>query len=300
MSLTWILIQNLKSLIKKFFECNDDYNMDSFTNFEEEKQSNEERTLSSSLKSFKSIQYVFEVDGQQMISSDDSQGYSSSLIHKKYQRINEKNIQENIARMMQPLTMKLESPEKLTMASLQKLPLVKQSLTLESGSMTSESTCMASDVGSMSSARNSICSDHHEHHEETVMPVPPMPQNKWQRKHNRFILEALQLQKQGQQESYYYPSRRSSIIQQQISICDCCQVSVCVCANTSTTTSMSSTTNCFSNNNNHDFKHHESKPKKSVTFALDIDVASMPQKEKFSWPTNWLSAPQAKVATLCY
>jgi hypothetical protein len=150
--------------------------MDSFTNFEEEKQCDEERTLAASLKTFKTIQYVFEVDGQQMISSDDSLGYSSSAIHQKYQKINEKNIQGSIARMMQPLISKLETPEKLTMAYLQKLPLMKESMGLESGSMRSDSTCMASDVDSMSSARNSICSDHQE---EYVMPVPPMPQNKW-------------------------------------------------------------------------------------------------------------------------
>ena len=232
-----------------------------------------------------------------MINSDDSLGYSSPQILQTYQRINERYIQDSIERMMQPLTIELEFPEKLTKASLQKLPLIKQSIALESGSMRSDSTCMASDIESMSSARNSICSDHPE---ECVMPVPPMPQNKWQRKHNRFVLGALQLQKQVQQESYYYP-RSSSIIQPQISICDCCQVSVCVCANTTMTTT-TSTTNSFSNNYNHEFKHHEKsqKPKKRVTFALDIDVAGMPQKEKFSWPTTWLSAPKAKVATLCY
>ena len=150
--------------------------MNSFTKFEEEKQCDEERTLAASLKSFKTLQYVFEVDGQHMINSDDSLGYTSSHILQTYHSINERCIQDNIERMMQPLTMLLESPKKLTSAVLEELPLIKQSVALESGSMRSDSTCMASDIESMSSARNSICSDHPE---EYVMPVPPMPQNKW-------------------------------------------------------------------------------------------------------------------------
>lgn len=150
--------------------------MNSFTTFEEEKQCDEERSLAASLKSFKTIQYVFEVDGQHMINSDDSLCYTSSQILQKYNSINEKCIQDAIESMMQPLTMLLESPKKLTQASLEKLPLIKQSVVTEAGSIRSESTCMASDIDSMSSARNSICSDHPE---ECVMPVPPMPQNKW-------------------------------------------------------------------------------------------------------------------------
>lgn len=112
------LEQNLQSLIKRFFECNDDFNMNSFTKFEEEKQCDEERTLAHSLKCFKSIQYVFEVDGQQMISTNDSQGYTTSNIQNKYSKINEMDIQERITRMMQPLTIQLESPNKLTQDSL--------------------------------------------------------------------------------------------------------------------------------------------------------------------------------------
>jgi hypothetical protein len=150
--------------------------MNSFTKFEEEKQCDEERTLAASLKAFKTLQYVFEVDGQHMINSDDSLGFSCPQILQTYQRINERSIQDSIDRMMQPLTMELEAPKKLTQASLQNLPLIKQTVALESGSMRSDSTCMASDIESMSSARNSICSDHPE---EYVLPVPPMPQNKW-------------------------------------------------------------------------------------------------------------------------
>jgi phage-related protein len=150
--------------------------MNSFTNFEEEKQCDEERTLAASLKAFKTIQYVFEVDGQQMINSDDSLGNISSMLQKKYQRINEMNIQDNIASMMQPLTAKLDSPKRLTAASLKKFTLSKTSF--EAGSLRSESTCVASDIDSMSSARNSFSSEHQEEAMPAV-PAPPMPQNKW-------------------------------------------------------------------------------------------------------------------------
>lgn len=181
--------------------------MHTLTKFEEEKQCDEERSLAASLKTFKTIQYVFEVDGQQMINSDDSLGNCSSLLQKKYQEINEKNIQDSMARMMDPLSMHLNAPKKLNENSLKMFPG-----SLEIGSMRSESTCMASDMESISSARNSFSSDHHHEEEPQPLPTPPMPQNKWQRKHNRFVLGALQLQKQYQQESsYYYPG--SSIIQ---------------------------------------------------------------------------------------
>jgi hypothetical protein len=58
--------------------------MNSFNKFEEEKQCDEERTLADSLKVFKTLQYVFEVDGQHMINSDDSLGYSSPQILQTY------------------------------------------------------------------------------------------------------------------------------------------------------------------------------------------------------------------------
>jgi hypothetical protein len=54
--------------------------MSNFTKFEEEKQCNEEKTLAACLKNFKTIQYVFEVDGKQMVSSDESLGCCSSLL----------------------------------------------------------------------------------------------------------------------------------------------------------------------------------------------------------------------------
>jgi hypothetical protein len=144
--------------------------MNTFTNFEEEKQCDDERSLAASMKTFKSIQYIFEVDGQQMISTNDSLGNSSIQLQKKYQEINEMNIQENVARMMMPLTNSLNTPNKLTEARLLDLPQMK-SLSLErDGSMQSLSTCMGSDQDSMSSGR-SYSSEHH----EEVLPTPMMP-----------------------------------------------------------------------------------------------------------------------------
>jgi hypothetical protein len=146
--------------------------MNTFTKFEEEKQCDEERSLAASLKAFKTIQYIFEVDGKQMINSDDSLGNCSDQLQKKYQEINEKNIQESVARMMQPLTNALNAPNKLTEARLLDLPQMKP-LSLNDRSMLSDSTCMASDLDSLSA--RSFSSDHHVDHHEEVLPTPPMP-----------------------------------------------------------------------------------------------------------------------------
>jgi len=58
--------------------------MNDFKKFEEEKQCDEERSLAASLKAFKTIQYIFEVDGQQMINSDYSIGNTSGQLQKKF------------------------------------------------------------------------------------------------------------------------------------------------------------------------------------------------------------------------
>jgi hypothetical protein len=148
--------------------------MNSFTKFEEEKQCDEERSLVASLKAFKTIQYIFEVDGQQMINSDDSLGNSSVQLQKKYQEINEMNIQENVVRMMMPLTNTLNAPTMLTEARLLDLPQMKSRSLERDGSMQSYSTCMGSDQDSMSSGR-SFSSDHPGDHHEEVHSAPVMP-----------------------------------------------------------------------------------------------------------------------------
>jgi len=62
----------LKTLIKKFFECDQDYKSDSNSKFEESKPQDDERALLSAMKMIKSLQYVFEVDGHQKINVGDS------------------------------------------------------------------------------------------------------------------------------------------------------------------------------------------------------------------------------------
>ena len=53
----------------------------------------------------KSIHYIFEVDGKQKINVGDSlmSNSQNSLLAKKYQQLNEVNIEQNIQRMITPL-----------------------------------------------------------------------------------------------------------------------------------------------------------------------------------------------------
>lgn len=60
-----------------------------------------------------------------MINGGDSLGNSSVHLQKKYQEINEMNIQDNIARMMEPLTNLNAPTNKLTKTSLLDLPQMK-------------------------------------------------------------------------------------------------------------------------------------------------------------------------------
>lgn len=62
---------NLKTLIKKFLECNLEFK-ESISKFEECKPQDDKRSLQSTLKMFKSVHYIFEVDGKQKINVGDS------------------------------------------------------------------------------------------------------------------------------------------------------------------------------------------------------------------------------------
>lgn len=78
---------NLKTLIKKFLECNNEFKYETNQKFEESKPQDDQRSLLSSLKMMKSIHYIFEVDGKQKINVGDSlmSNTQNSLLAKKYQ-----------------------------------------------------------------------------------------------------------------------------------------------------------------------------------------------------------------------
>ena len=79
-------------------ECNEEYNYESNSKFEESKPRDDKRSLLSTLKMLKSIHYIFEVDGMQKINVGDSlmSNSQNSLLAKKYHQLNEVNIESNI------------------------------------------------------------------------------------------------------------------------------------------------------------------------------------------------------------
>ena len=139
--------------------------------------------------------------------------------------------------------------------------------------------------------------------EPVALPQPPMPADKWQRKHNRFVLSALQLQKQD-----YYCSSKGPQINDSISICDSISQShhqvvgnvVVGRRNTTGTTTTTTGTSNMADNNMHNNHHHKcSKPKKCVTFAVDVELTpfSAAKKDIFSWPASW---KKSTASVTCY
>jgi len=96
---------NLKTLIKKFLECNDEFKENN-SKFEESKPQDDKRSLLSTLKILKSVHYIFEVDGKQKINVGDSMMSNTQnlLLAKKYLQLNEINIEQNVQNMISPLT----------------------------------------------------------------------------------------------------------------------------------------------------------------------------------------------------
>ena len=86
-------------------ECNEEYKQELNSKFEESKPQDDKRSLLSTLKMMKCIQYIFEVDGKQKINVGDSMMSSSqnSLLAKKYPQLNEVNIERHIQKMITPL-----------------------------------------------------------------------------------------------------------------------------------------------------------------------------------------------------
>jgi len=88
---------NLKTLIKKFQACNTDFS-DAHHNpnekYEEFKPCDDEcRVLLANLQTYKTIQYVFEVDGIEKISSNDSMTSSECFPYMRSIQRNEINIE---------------------------------------------------------------------------------------------------------------------------------------------------------------------------------------------------------------
>lgn len=119
---------------------------DTNSKFEESKPQNDEKTLLSALKMIKSIQYVYEVDGQQKINVGDSimsSNQNSGLI-KKYQQLNEVNIEGKMQSMISPLTNFIQNrSQPLNEKALAGLP-GKFMYPSQPSSLRSESTYMSS------------------------------------------------------------------------------------------------------------------------------------------------------------
>ena len=71
--------------------------------FEEYKPCDDERALLDSLKTFKSIRYAFEVDGQVVINTNDSYSTQPDIACQKYKKLNEKKIESHIDNMAKKL-----------------------------------------------------------------------------------------------------------------------------------------------------------------------------------------------------
>lgn len=216
-------------------ECNEEYKNELNSKFEECKPQDDQRSLLSTLKMLKSIHYIFEVDGKQKINVGESlmSSTQNSLLAKKYQQLNEINIEENIQRMMAPLTHYITNKgQPLNEKALAGLPS-KLMLSSVPSSLRSESTYMSSqlshksetsstgvlsldemnsEIGSVSSPKNmknsfsedpdldnvvvGVCAEA----PESKLPTPPVAMNRWQRKHNNFVMNAMRMQQQLQQQ----------------------------------------------------------------------------------------------------
>jgi hypothetical protein len=127
-------------------ECNEDYKFECNSKFEEFKPQDDQISLLSTLKMLKSIQYIFEVDGKQKINVGDClvSNSQNSLLAKKYQQLNEVNIEQNIQSMITPLTHYIANKgQPLNEKALAGLPS-KLKITSVPSSLRSESTYMSS------------------------------------------------------------------------------------------------------------------------------------------------------------
>ena len=216
-------------------ECNEEYKNELNSKFEECKPQDDQRSLLSTLKMLKSIHYIFEVDGKQKINVGESlmSSAQNSLLAKKYMQLNEVNIEENIQRMMTPLTNYIANKgQPLNEKALAGLPCKLMSSSVPS-SLRSESTYMSSqlshksetsstgvlsldemnsEIGSVSSPKNmknsfsedpdldnvvvGVCPES----AESKLPTPPVAMNRWQRKHNNFVMNAMRMQQQLQHQ----------------------------------------------------------------------------------------------------
>ena len=217
-------------------ECNEEYKYELNSKFEECKPQDDQRSLLSTLKMLKSVHYIFEVDGKQKINVGESlmSSAQNSLLAKKYQQLNEVNIEENLQRMMTPLTHYIANKgHPLNEKALAGLPSKKLISSSVPSSLRSESTYMSSqlshksetsstgvlsldemnsEIGSVSSVKNmkisfsedpdldnvvvGVCAES----TESKLPTPPVAMNRWQRKHNNFVMNAMRMQQQLQQQ----------------------------------------------------------------------------------------------------
>ena len=63
---------SLKTLLKKFLECNQEFSTNSNQKYEEHKPCQDQsRVLNTELQAFRTIEYTFEVDGKEQINQND-------------------------------------------------------------------------------------------------------------------------------------------------------------------------------------------------------------------------------------
>ena len=171
--------------------------------------------LSEKVKCLKQIQYVFEVDGKCKASSSACQSNLFKLPN--YSQLNELNVEKQTNRIVSGLNLVISTSNRNEFKHQQVSSMTSQSTLQSLSSQAVNLSFYGSELGALANrgqtiSENSFSQDSDfegdlssdEKMEVMMHPITVAKNNVWQRKHNRYIMDVLQMRPNAKQHHHHH------------------------------------------------------------------------------------------------